>query len=380
MPKKKLDKSPLLHYNVHVYMKTCTSRKEKLMAVTMKEIAKKAGVTHATVSRVLNNVDIPVKVDTREKILRIAQKLHYQPNSYARSLKTGKTFNIGVTTFTNGKGLLARFKEPYLGLVYSGIGKAVGMQKYDMVFHDAADETGTTQLALKRMVDGLILNFYSEALSKFESFKQNHLDGLDIPYVIVHSLPDTFDCNSVRMDTEAGTRAAVEHLVHHKYPSIGYVHRGDSPPHHTALFNGYKKAMQKFSLPMNDNHIFRAEGVREASGYQLAARLLEDKKDLPRAFFSVDDGISIGMLSKFREAGVRVPEDVAIIGFSNENERLNNFAGLTSVKQPAEEKGKAAGTLLMDIIDNKIPADDHQKILIKPELVVRKTCGCRQTR
>jgi LacI family transcriptional regulator len=342
----------------------------------MIEIARRAGVTQSTVSRILNKKEDMVSEITRQRVLTIARELKYQPNHYARSLKSGKTQCIGITTLTRTTRFMQLFEQVYLGLTYSGIGEAVSGENYRLIFQDVSRQENIIAMAQNKMVDGLIFITFSEAIEKYEQLRKDYLSSLKVPYVIIHSIERDFGPQSVGLTTARAGFMATEHFIQaHQITEIGCVRPNVPVSHCDDLVKGYQEALAHYNLPVRDELVFVSSDYGEESGQQLAEQLVNGRK-LPRALFVADDSIARGMLMKFNQAGVRVPQDVALIGFGDEEPAYNSFCGLTCVRQPARAKGYEAGKLLLTLVNNPEEREKEHRIILEPSLVVRKTCGC----
>jgi LacI family transcriptional regulator len=348
-----------------------------MKSVTMIDIAKKAGISRKYVSGIINNNNsIWVSEATRERVLNIAKELKFQPNQFARSLKTGKTNCIGISTLTAGSSFLKQFNNPYLGSVYSGIGDQLGDSNIKLIFQEVNSRSESIDLAQTKMVDGLIFVLFAEAMDYFEQIKTEVLQYLKVPYVVIHSLQDDMGCNSIGLDCIKGGYRMVEHLLQHGYSSIGCVKDQGRIPFVENVYLGFQKALAGHNVPLDENMVFVTDGTDIQVGYRLAEQLLQEKHPLPRALFVLDDFICYGMIKKFQEAGVRVPEDIALVAFEDEYLELDNIFEVTALVQPGKEKGRQAAKLLLNLINSPEKYKELQQVILEPRLAIRKTCGC----
>jgi LacI family transcriptional regulator len=355
------------------------------MPVTMKDIAKRVGITRQTVSEILNNKFSRVSDATRQRVLQIAKELNYQPNQLARSLKTGKTNIIGFTY--SGLTRLRFFKHPYLGDLHTGAGEYLSSRKQKLIFHlydpdHNVDQIG--ELVNSRVVDGFIFVLFSINLDHFFNYQRKHLKSTGIPFVVIHSTNRDLGCPSVGLDCQAGGFTATPHLIEHGYKNIGIL----LPPgqegriaqygHYQDFINGYKDALSKNNRLVDNNLIFRSPAFGPGGGERFVQEWLENNRKMPRAFFVTEDQIAYGMIKAFRKKGVKVPEDVALIGFGDNLEQ--DFAGgdLTSIRQPGVEKGKAASEILMELIENPDQKPASETVILEPTMTIRESCGCKQ--
>lgn len=347
---------------------------------TLKDVAKKAGVSYGTVSEVLNlgKADRYSK-ETVKKVIESAKALNYQPHYFAQSLKKQKTKVIGVTT--GGSNFLKVFNNPYVGDLFTGMGNYLGRTKYKLLFHHFQIDIDWQEIldfASSRMVDGILIFLYSRYIDSPESRRTiDQFSRLGIPYVMVHSLRRQMPGPGIGVDCIKGTEMAVEHLLQHGYQSVGLVTVKEPAGHLVEMEEGFVKALERYGHPGDKKYIYRAENVGTDNGYSFAGDLLKSN-DRPRSLFIVDDSIAFGMLAKFREAKFGVPEELALIGFGDEIPQGYCPTELTSVKQPAVEKGYKACEMLVDLIDHPGKINKTKSLIIEPQLTLRKSCGCQK--
>jgi DNA-binding LacI/PurR family transcriptional regulator len=143
------------------------------------------------------------------------------------------------------------------------------------------------------------------------------------------------------------------------------------------LEDGFTNEARTHGVPLGDLRIFTCDNIYADNGYRLADQLVQEHAHLPRAFFCVEDHLVLGMIQRFREAGLKVPADVAFIGFGDLMNPKHYPHDVTSVRQPAREKGKKAGELLLHILNHPQEMQKIQTIILDPPLTIRKTCGCK---
>jgi LacI family transcriptional regulator len=351
--------------------------------ISMKTIAEKAGVSRPTVSEILNHKpnragSVRISNATREKVIKIARELNFQPNYFAQSLKTGKTHIIGVTTMS---GTLQQFNNPYIGHVYKGIGNNFLASDYKLIFQNF-DELSRSDMLRKwvsgGLVDGLILLLFSYEWEYFKKDKLAALQETGIPLVVIHSNQEDLGIPAVGTDCIRGGRTAVLHLIGHGYETIGFVGYKGYLAHCDNLLAGYKQAMRENGWALAEDFIYLSDGMGLEDGYRLAADLITGGKKLPRALVVAEEKIALGMIKRFGEAGVRIPEVIALIGFGNLYHEALDVTGLTVITQPAEEKGKMAAALLTLLIDQEKPVLDVNLHIIEPKLMIRTSCGCKK--
>jgi DNA-binding LacI/PurR family transcriptional regulator len=347
------------------------------MGPTLADIAKKAGVSHSAVSKILHSDQVNrFSRETVVKVKKIAAELNYKPNQFALSLKTGRSNCIGISTLTVGRNFLERFSDLYLSNIYSGIGHALAKKNIKLIFHEVSRYTDTIELAQRRMVDGLIFILFSETVAEFKRIESEFLAQLDIPYVVVHSLDMDMQCHQVGLNCAAGGFKAAEHLVQHGYKRIGLVKPLDNVPDHLQhLLEGFHNGLERHCLRVDEQAVFAAEVFSVDAGIEVAEKI-SALPQRPEALFVTYQTAALGIIKKCSEMGLRLPADLALISFAEEVKDFHDVLGLTCVLQPGFKKGETAGKLLLDVLEQNGGPARLRKIILEPELVIRKSCGC----
>jgi DNA-binding LacI/PurR family transcriptional regulator len=346
----------------------------------LKDVAEKAGVSLSAVSRVLNNRDSLVSARTKARVLAIARELHYQPNHFAKSLKTGRTNIIGVSSGTESP-LMEMFGQPYMTAICAGLGDVLTDQDYQLMFYrvkEQSDRGPRTSIMQTRLVDGLIFILLADFIDFFQKHKLPLLRAQKTPFVVITSLRQEFDFPSIGLDCAAGGRAAAMHFIEHGYRDFGVVTRQKPGIFYRDLQDGFTTTLREQGIPDEQVHVFTCDSVYVPHGYDLADRLLREKQKLPRAFFCVEDHLARGMMQRFQEAGRHVPSDAAFIGFGDMTNSNHYPNDLTSIRQPAHEKGAQAGRMLLEMLGR--PAQAVRSLVMTPTLTMRQTCGCGKVR
>ena len=328
---------------------------------TIKDVARKAGVGIATVSRVINKSG-PVSEETREKVLAAMDELQYYPNEIARSLKRKNTRSIGLA--------LPGMSNPFFGEIAEAIEIAARHMGYSVLFcstHDVPEQEEIgIDLFLEKQVDGLIL-FAPHSKRKLETvLKQRR-----VPIVIITPRPLDWDVDCVRINDMEGAYEATVHLIHLGHRRIGYIAEPDVPTGSQERLKGYKAALKDHDLVIGESLIVRGT-FREGSGTR-AAEILLDRPDPPTAIFAANDLMAIEAMAWLREHGYEIPDDMSVVGF--DDVRFASVPGidLTTVAQPKWEVGQEAVRLLISRLRGKSRA--IQEVVISPYLVVRKSSG-----
>jgi LacI family transcriptional regulator len=328
--------------------------------ITIKDIAKRAGVSYATVSRALNNHP-EINIETRKKIARIAAEIGYQPNAIARGLVKKETKTIGL--------LIPDITNPFFPEVARGI-------------EDAANETGYTiflcntnwkqereehylNVLRQKQVDGVII---APASERPEHLKK--VIGHGTKNMVFISRANLASVTSVLIDNVRGGRLAVEYLIAKGYHRIAFVGGLTDTSSNQERFQGYKEALEAAGLQLNPAYIVGGDFKRE-SGHQATEALLK-LEPRPDAIFAANDLLALGAIQALREQGLRIPEAMAVIGFDDIEFASLPEIQLTTVTQPKYDMGKLALQTLMSQIkgDERMVA---RKIMLEPALICRKT-------
>lgn len=328
------------------------------MTVTIRDVAREADVSVATVSRVLNGKG-PVHRETERRIHRVAKKLRYVPHGAARSLITRRTNTFGV--------LLPDLYGEFFSEVIRGIDLCARRAGFHLVVsssHSDRAETESMIRAMRGRVDGLIVLSPDERPPDLDSNLPK-----DFPVVLLNGAAvrgyDTID-----IDNFGGASTMVGHLHGLGHRRIAFI-CGPAGNHDASeRLRGYRSAMR--SLPGTDTLEIPGD-FGEAAGYDACARILKLRRR-PTAIFAANDSMAIGLLYAFREAGLRVPEDFAIAGFDDIPIARFITPPLTSVRVPIAELGELATAILLDAVAGGA-ARKRRRDVLPTALFVRASCG-----
>jgi len=330
---------------------------------TIKDVAREAGVSVATVSRVFNESG-PVSEDTRRRIREVATRLQYTPHAGARSLITSKTSTIGV--------LLPDLYGEFFSEVIRGMDQTAQRHGYHLLVsgsHDAKDEIEAALVAMRGRVDGVI------AMSP-------HLDPPalianvppSLPVVLLNCPVDGDDYDALTIENRSGAYAMVRHLADLGHRAIAIIGGAEGNYDASERLAGYRDAMRDLGLERRAEWEVPGD-FTEASGYRAIAPLLA-LADRPAAIFAANDAMAIGALSALREVGLRVPDDIAVAGFDDIPLARYMSPPLSSVHVAIAELGARGVETLLHAIDSKnTHTRAHQRL--PTALVIRRSCGAR---
>jgi LacI family transcriptional regulator len=336
------------------------------MALTLEEIAERAGVSRSTVSRVVN--DQPnVRTQVRERVWEVIRETGYQPNAAARSLVTQRTRIIGVII---PEAVTRLFTDPFFSIFLRGVTDACNTHHYNLMLSLFSGPSDQDEM-YRRIVGSGHLDGVLVASTRADDPLFSKLLQDELPFVLAGRLPDE-RVNYVDVDNVAAARTAVEHLIRLGHERIATITGPFAMTSGQDRLEGYRLALEAHRIPVRDELVFEGE-FTESSGRSGAQELLSAS---PTAIFTASDSMAIGALKALREAGLRVPEDVALVGFDDVPVATAVEPALTTMRQPIQGLGSRAAELLLDLLEN--PADRQaptQRIILPAELVVRDSCG-----
>lgn len=328
---------------------------------TIKDVAREARVSVATVSRVINGGG-PVAEETRRRICDIATTLRYVPHGGARSLITSKTTAIGV--------LLPDLYGEFFSEVIRGIDLAARRSGYHLIVSSSHNDRAEIEGAMRAMrgrVDGVIIMSPDiDAQALMLNLPDSH------PVALLNCALRGAAFDSVNIDNTRGARAIVRHLISHGHRRIAIIAGASRNVDGHERQLGYRAALRDADLDRN-SHWEPPGNFTEDSGFE-AARSLLKLRSRPTAIFAANDSMAIGALSALREAGVRVPEDIAVAGFDDIPIARHVNPPLTSVHVPIAELGERVTEKL---IDGLVHGDRHvrRQDVLGTTLVIRSSCG-----
>jgi len=331
------------------------------MSATLSDIAKDLNISVVTVSKALRNKG-RISARTRNRVLKRAKELDYRPNWVARSLVTRRTYTIGL--------LLPDFTHPFFADIAKTIAETVRPRGYHVIisyFEEDPDlERVEADSLLARRVDGLILAS-SQSPDRLELFEE--LRTRKVPLVLIDRPMEGVRASFVGVDNEAVGRLATTHLIEQGCRRIAHL-RGPQIGLAAKRLNGYLASLKKNRLTAPKGYVVDA-GFQDHSGY-LAMKQLLTVNPVPDGVFCYNDPVAIGAMKALREAGLKVPEDVAVVGAGNVHYSDALAVPLTTIDQKTREIGARAAELLLGQIGSK-RTPRPEKILIVPELVPRKS-------
>ncbi|MCX7820123.1 MAG: LacI family transcriptional regulator [Brevinematales bacterium] len=313
--------------------------------VTMADVAKKAGVSIMTVSRVINGVKGKVSEETRKKVLEIVKELNYYPNSVGRALHGSKLKTIGVVSPLITAGIV--LENPFYYELMMGIEDVCTEKGYDVMISTRKRLKHSDYLKnyYERKVDGLIIIAPDINTIDFESIERDN-----IPVILVGERT-THNINYVDADNENGGFLAVEYLYNKGHRKIAILTGNQTMRNSVDRLNGFLKGIKHYDLELREEWILNGNFTYH-DGIECAKTLMK-LKELPTAVFCSNDLSALGFLNEIKKYDIKVPDDISVIGFDNIYASQYSTPPLTTIKQPIIEMGKAAAELLLTKIHNK---------------------------
>lgn len=331
-----------------------------LMAASIKDVAKEAGVSIATVSRVLNDVDV-VNEETKKKVMDAIGKLDYRPNIVARSLKTQKTRTIGI--------VVPDISSQFYPEIVRGAEDVANIYNYNVILCntdlDSQKEVEYLKVLREKMVDGII--YMSNSLADDILAL---LNNLKLPTVLIETKGQDDKFPSVTINNEKAAYDATKYLIKKGNKKIAFVGVKPDTPNASALrFGGYKKALEENGIKVNED-LVQFGGLKAADGRDGMEVIL--KKTEADAVFCSSDEIAMGVINALREKGLEVPKDVDVIGFDNIYASSIYYPKLTTVEQPMYDMGSVGMRMLIKIINKKEVEVEHY--VLEHKIIERDSC------
>jgi DNA-binding LacI/PurR family transcriptional regulator len=341
--------------------------------VTSKDVAKAAGVSQATVSYVLNNVaQANISEKTRQHVQQIARDLGYTPNVVAQSLVQGRSHNIGMALFHPHEQIFIDSWLPNIMTGFSSVIQQYGFRLLVEIANDREQYESIINLLHGHEVAGMVVQ--STLGSEFISAE---LVNQGVPVVIVGNLSEHIHY-SVSSDNLTGVRMMINHLVglgHQRIACITYAPEG-TVEHAADRLTTYYEALATAGISP-DPSLVRFGAFAPLSGYEAMRDLLRHKP-LPTAVFGMNDTMAIAAMAAIQEAGLRVPEDIAVAGFDDDRLAAFTTPPLTTIHESQREIGQRAGEMLIGLLNDIEPAVAN--LILPTRLVIRKSCGAHLVR
>ena len=330
---------------------------------TITDIAKTLGISPSTVSRALSD-HRDIKTSTKNQIKKLAKELNYKPNLIAQSLKSNKTTIIGV--------IVPEIKHDFFASIISGIEEVAYDSGYTIIVCQSNEsferEVINTNVLINQRVAGIAASI-SQCTITNEHFRAVIERG--IPLVFFDRDIKGINASKILIDDAASAYMAVTHLIDKGYRKIAHFAGPKALSVCKHRLNGYIDALKSARIPV-DNNLICYGGMHENNGYDSMDYLLK-KKLIPDAIFAVNDPVALGAYQRIKEAGLKIPGDIGIVGFSNNKITSLLEPALTTVNQPSFEMGKKTAEVLIEIIESKKGSVKAKTIILDTKLIIRSS-------
>jgi len=330
--------------------------------MTIKDIAALAGVSHTTVSRVLNNKP-DVKPETRKYILEIIKKYNYQPNASAVTMSSKKSNCIGL--IISYKEELVLMNTHYAEVI-RGITSVLNKVGYFTLFCYTNKEDYIYNVYNQGRVDG----FIAVSLTRHNSNILKALKSSGAPFVSTVRVPDEDGLIYVDVDNYVGSTTAMEYLISLGHRRIGFIRNGSGLLRSGQdRYKGYVDSLARHGIEYDEDLVKTAETSMKGGYNAIKEMLLTNKEKMPTAVFIGADMIAIGAMHAIKDAGLKIPDEISLVGFDDIPQAEYIDPALTTVRQPSYEKGKKAARLLIDKLEGK--KKSIKSVLLETKLIVR---------
>ena len=340
------------------------------MSITLRDVAERANVSPSTVSRVLNKKDsaIPISEETRQRVIQAAQEVGYKPNMAARHLAQRQSFAlIGAIVPKTVPAVLA---HPFYMLILHGIAQYCQEKEYAVaIYFVDTDQEERVDAVYPRIAnipaDGFILTSVKSNDRLVPRFQADNIPFVQIGRTLES---DQIPPHFVDVDNYGGAVTAVTHLIQRGHQKIATIAGPQDMAAGIDRLRGYQDSLQQASIMLKPHWITIGDFEPE-SGYRAMDQILDASDMRPTAVFAASDSMAAGAYTAIQERGLRIPEDIAVIGFDDNEVYTNNTPPLTTVRQPITQLGENAAKLLLQLLSDT----SSDNIILEPELIIRQS-------
>jgi LacI family transcriptional regulator len=333
-------------------------RTKKKRTVTIQDVAKTAGVSVSTVSRVLNG-RVDVASETQDRILSVIDDLGYTTNLAARSMRSQKKNLVGL--------IMPDIAYPFAIEVMKGVNRAIAESEFDLLVYTTGDVRKSGRASHEQKYVSLLTNSISDGVIIVAPVAGEF--SIDAPIVSIDPLASNPNYPSVHATNYQGALAAMEYLIGLGHKRIGYISGRAELESSNRRLMGYREALEKAGIPVDESLIASGDYTTE-TGVTCTRELLA-LENPPSAIFASNDQMAIGVFQVAEELGIRIPEDLSVVGFDNITE--SKYMGLTTVDQFISEMGFVATQILIKLINGATLED--QTYRMQTQLIVRNSCS-----
>ena len=335
----------------------------ELANVTLKDVARRSGVSAMTVSRVINGGD-RVSPQTRQRVEQAIAELGYVPSRVARGLIRQKTHTLAL--------IVPDVANPFFTLIVRGAEDVARRADYRMILCDTRADLTIERDVIEEMIAHRVEGIAIAPVSDRSRSHLRRLKKYGVPFVLIDRTVPGLDCDVVVGDSAGGARRLLEHLIGLGHRRIGMIVESDEVSTARDRREGYEQALRAAGLPVDPTLVVRAT-VDPRGGFEGMRRLLE-LEEPPTAVFTVNNLVALGAIEAVRAHGLEVPDDIALVCFDDIEYASRLYPFLTVMAQPAETIGALGTQLLLDRVEGRT-REDSRVVVLPAQFVVRRSCG-----
>jgi LacI family transcriptional regulator len=331
--------------------------------ITIYDLARKLNISIATVSRALKD-DPVVSKKTKKRISELAEAMGYRSNNFARNLRTKRTMTIGV--------IVPRLNSYFMSTVIAGMESIANHEGYNLIISQSSESAPKEMASAKTMfnnrVDGLLVSlaYDTESISHFEAFIKKK-----IPLIFFDRVDDHNICTNVLINNRKAAYEATTHLISQGRKRIVYITATPKRNVYVDRLQGYKDALTDQRIKFKEEYVL-ISNLSQESGADAAA-IIGQMKPLPDAVFVANDNCAVGCMVALKQAGIRIPEDIAFAGFNNDPVCTVVEPNLTTINYPGYEMGQVAARNLINHLNGASSIHSTNTIILRSELVIRES-------
>lgn len=331
--------------------------------ITIYDLAKKLNISIATVSRALKN-DPVVSKKTKKKIADLAVEMGYRSNHFARNLRNQKTNTIGV--------IVPRLNSYFMSTVIAGIESVANREGYNLIISQSSEsfdkELGSAKTMFNNRVDGLLVSlaYDTEDLHHFEPFFKRK-----IPLIFFDRVIDHENCTRILIDNRRAAYEATSHLIKQGCKKIVHITATPKRNVYVDRLQGYKNALIDNGIPFKDEYVIIGNLSQESG--TIAANEILQMNPLPDAVFVANDNCAVGCMLALKQAGIKIPEDIAFVGFNNDPVSKVIEPNLTTINYPGYEMGEVAARNLINNLNGTVTINTTKNTILRSDLVIRNS-------
>jgi LacI family transcriptional regulator len=336
--------------------------------VTIYDLARKLNISVATVSRALKD-DPVVSKKTKKRISDLALEMGYRSNHFARNLRTQRTNTIGV--------IIPRINSYFMSSVIAGMENVATSEGYNLIISQSSEsvekEIANTVTLFNSRVDGLLVSlaYDTDSIAHFDPFIKKR-----IPLIFFDRTVDQKDCTCILINNWKAAYEATTHLISQGRRRIIHITATQKRNVYIDRLQGYRQALTDQRIPFREDYVIVGNLSQEA-GAEAAARIRE-MQPLPDAVFVANDSCAVGCMIVLRQMGIRIPEDIAFVGFNNDPVSTVVEPNLTTINYPGYEMGQVAARNLIDHLNGSSNIHSTNTIILRSELILRESSVGRQ--